>query len=381
MKNLISLRRLKIGFSVLGICLTAMFRTPPDAGKTVLFDLHDIDTIPNNSFGRLTYLLVMLFHENGYTICIRPNMRFITSFSALKYKNMILQFEPVFTWKKSHSAKYLCISDRVRTEHSTSVLLDYSEKPTPSEFRESIPMPFVMHPKIYRLGLHKGLQTLRETPTAIRLFFGGNLNTRQYDSEKMTSKYGKLSRMKVIQALRTHLHDRHKREIHNQKDLLDILESKHGGFSWIADPGLRIEISQWLKLLAQCDFFLACPGVSKPMCHNCVEAMSVGVIPVLEYPEFFHPPLVHGINCLIYDGEEDLLNKVNKVFSLDIPTINRLKQGAIDYYEAHLSPESFGDTIASLTGGDTITFLASKIAESTDTGAAISSPGINDGSL
>ncbi|MFC1680652.1 hypothetical protein ACFL1S_02515 [Pseudomonadota bacterium] len=356
------MHRLRKQITRLWVDLISLFRVAPRSGKTVYFDLHDIDTIQNNSFGRLTYLLVMLFHENGYTICVRPNRYFMTSLPDLKFKKMILEFDPVITWHRPGSSNQLHISDRVRTGPFTNILLDYSEQFTADDFHRRIPMPYLMHPMIYHLGLHRALQVLRETPTSIRLFFGGNLDPRLYDSTKINENYGKLTRIKVIETLRSGLDNRYKREIRNQKDLQNLADGKHDGFSWISGPELRLPAAEWMALLARCDFFLACPGVSKPMCHNCVEAMSVGTIPVLEYPEFFHPPLVHGINCVVYDGEQDLLKKVNTLCSLDVQTINQLKQGAIDYYETYLTPEAFGRTIAGLKAGDTIAFMASKIA-------------------
>lgn len=348
-------------FLALRIFLTYRFSASPTGEKSVYFDLYDIDDIKNNSFGRLTYLLVMFFHENGYSISFRPNRWFRTRFYGLKYKNMILDYDPVFTLNTPSGAKALVVTDRARIGQPGQILLDYSEDLAEDEFRDRIPMPYVMHPLIYHLGLHRGLEALRKTPASLRLFFGGNLDPKLYDSKTLFEQYGTLSRLKVIQLLRTRLPEHLKREIQNQNDLQTAIEAHFGGFTWISKPDMKIPVSEWLVLLSKCDFFLACPGVSKPMCHNCVEAMSVATIPLLEYPEFFHPPLEHGKNCLVYNGEEDLLNKVNTLIYIDTHAIRTLQQGVVDYYESHLSPEAFGRTISSLTGGETIAFKASQV--------------------
>ena len=113
----------------------------------------------------------------------------------------------------------------------------------------------------------------------MRLFFSGNVNEEQYDSLRISKRYAKLSRIRVIRALDRCLGESDKRRIGREKDLTDVLEGGHRGFTWIEDPSLRVEMSEWLGLLSKCDFFLACPGVAKPMSHNCIEAMSVGCDP------------------------------------------------------------------------------------------------------
>jgi len=341
--------------------VTSFFRSTPSEGKVVFFDLHTIDKIPNNSFGRQTYLLFMLFHENGYTICIKPNLRFIVGLLRLKYKKLILSFNPIFTFTKPRSTELLYLTDRAGTDIPGSILLDYAEHLSTSDFRKCLSFPYIMHPLIYHTQMHKEVARLREHPTAMRLFFGGNLDARLYDSSAMQENYGKLSRLTVVDTLRRCLDEEHLRGIRDQKDLLKVLGGKHGGFSWIANPELRIQSVEWLQVLAKCDFFLACTGVSKPMCHNCVEAMSVGTIPVLEYPEYFHPPLTDGENCLVFSGKESLIETVNKVFDLDEPAILKLKLAVIDYYETHLSPEAFGQKITGPDRGNKIAFMAHKI--------------------
>ena len=42
-----------------------------------------------------------------------------------------------------------------------------------------------------------------------------------------------------------------------------------------------------------------------PMCHNIIESMAVGVIPITNYPEWFDPDLEHMKNCIVFDDQKD----------------------------------------------------------------------------
>lgn len=49
----------------------------------------------------------------------------------------------------------------------------------------------------------------------------------------------------------------------------------------------RIPAQKWLDVVAKSDFFLCAPGVQIPLCHNAIESMAVGTIPITNYPDWF----------------------------------------------------------------------------------------------
>src|SRR5260370_10572567 len=71
--------------------------------------------------------------------------------------------------------------------------------------------------------------------------------------------------------------------------------------------------SEWLKTLSRCEVFLAPPGISMPQCHNIIEAMAVGCIPLTNYIEWLSPPLTDGVNCFQFRDENDLRKRVFEI--------------------------------------------------------------------
>ena len=102
-----------------------------------------------------------------------------------------------------------------------------------------------------------------------------------------------------------------------------------------------IDDKYWLMHLAKTDFFLAPPGIVMPMCHNIIEAMAVGAIPVTNYPEWFSPKLEHLKNCIQFSNKQDLVDKVKFILDMDNQGIKLLRENVIDYYEAYLTNEQF----------------------------------------
>jgi len=91
------------------------------------------------------------------------------------------------------------------------------------------------------------------------------------------------------------------------------------------------------RYLIRSNFFLALPGVVMPLCHNVIEAMFFGAIPILMHNNLFHPPLVHMHNCLVYSSHEELKHILNELKNLSHEKINFMRLNVLEYYENHLS--------------------------------------------
>jgi hypothetical protein len=104
----------------------------------------------------------------------------------------------------------------------------------------------------------------------------------------------------------------------------------------------------YLSFLGRCTFFLAPPGFRMPLCHNVVEAMSVGAIPILSYGDWLDPPLRDGVDSLAFSTLDGLEAAVERALVMGEDEIERLRSGVTDYYERHLSVESFARRLCPL---------------------------------
>jgi hypothetical protein len=102
-----------------------------------------------------------------------------------------------------------------------------------------------------------------------------------------------------------------------------------------------LEGADYLSFLGRSSFFLAPPGFRMPLCHNLVEAMSVGAIPILGYGAWLHPPLRDGVDSVQFSTLEELDSAIEHALAANEDEIHRLRSGVLAYYDAHLSVESF----------------------------------------
>jgi glycosyltransferase involved in cell wall biosynthesis len=92
-------------------------------------------------------------------------------------------------------------------------------------------------------------------------------------------------------------------------------------------------------VLANTDFHLSFPGMVMPWTHSVVEAMSMGAIPILQFPQLFDPPLRHGIDCIAFTGPADLADAIREALASSRERIQEMSAHVRTYYRSHLSPE------------------------------------------
>ncbi len=193
-------------------------------------------------------------------------------------------------------------------------------------------MPYPMHHDSIEHAQNLDLVRLREASDRHGVFFAGRQKAA-YAKAVIESNFGIMSRMRFLRTLQDRLGSRITKDLDRRDPqkpivLLDTDEKS-------------IEATDWLPTLARFNFFLCPPGASQPICHNAIEAMCVGTIPVLEYHDRFWPRLVDGVNAVCFQGEHGLIDAINRIAAMNPQQIDQLRGGVVDHYQQHLRGETF----------------------------------------
>lgn len=202
--------------------------------------------------------------------------------------------------------------------------------------RSPLLAPYTMHPAQTEWATAERIRQLRCTPRMMRAFFAGD--SKGYVRRWVRYPEQKLPRQEVVRTLKERLGD----DLIAVADADEIAQHCAAGYSWrfvLSDSGTGIAPEQWLPTMALADFFLCPPGIVMPMCHNVIEAMAVGTIPLISYAEWFHPNLKHLHDCVVFGGPDDLVEKLRLVLAMPPADVARMRANVIDYYESHLRPQ------------------------------------------
>jgi hypothetical protein len=198
-------------------------------------------------------------------------------------------------------------------------------------------IPITMHPIFYHRNIWN--VPIENSKRKHSIFMAGNFNGKHYgnSNEKhfnalsRTTIYGILQQKEALTV------------VENIDTLNRILDEDVNHQCIIVNAEIyRIPVNVLRSYLNRFSFFLACPGVVMPYCHNIVEAMSVGCIPLIqkEYALMMHPPLTHKVNAVFFNSEDDLMETIHEIYSMNEAEIEVMSNQVKTYYNNHLTPNA-----------------------------------------
>lgn len=308
------------------------------SGPEVLVDIRERVNV------RTWMQVVLLFELSGY----RPRIR-LGSLRQLRSVASLLQYTDSFTltWRlgKASTASAILCTDRPRddggNEHGKTVQLCYDYGPTVQAKPSHFMMPFILHPTQY--SRHRALDRLeayREARRRVRIIFSGNHDPRTYNDPLLRERFGKLPRYPIIHFLKS---QGLARVVTSWSELQAIYAGEYyNGLVVVDTSQFRISEGEWLNVLSQADCCLCPPGFTMPMCHNAIEAMAVGTIPVTNYPDWFFPRLTDRSNCIQFFSTEELRKRMGEVQAMPGDEIVGMREQVVNYYDRYLSLRGFG---------------------------------------
>lgn len=288
--------------------------------------------------------IMILFELAGYHVYLRAHLnRWTLHVGGILswHKNAWL------IWRSSNSVRpRTLVTDKFGKGSSSQftsqkiIRLCYDYGPTLILSPGNYAFPETMHPQIYlQYQEHKRLEDYRTSKRQMRMLFAGNYMRTAYDNSKVRDLLGKLTRPQILDFLQA---QELVRVISSQNELNQLLVGEYwNGLIWIDTNCFRIDQKDWLMTVARSDFFLCPPGVSSPLSHNSIEAMAVGTIPFINYPEWFFPNLIHQVNCITFSSLQDLPVNLQGILQMSDERIQTLRHEVIAYYSKNLSPQEF----------------------------------------
>lgn len=292
-------------------------------GKQIFFDIND------PRLERYLYWLLKMFDLGGFRIAMRFDPWLLLNLR--NHADWIYDVPSLRIVRSRPGDCELAITNR--KSDAGTIFLDtnyFSNSKDPYGFD----LPFSMHPAMYRSGLFETVRRLRNNRRNIRISYGGNLS-RGYNNTELNTLFKKLNRHQITEMIEDNFGDEIS-NIFSEIDAERVFNLESARIAIVREPVLTFE--RWFDLLAASDFMIAPPGYAMPFSNNIIEAMSVGTIPVTQYPELFSPPLTEGENCLYFSDPESFCETVLKCLDAGDEEIQRMRRNVISYYDTHLDP-------------------------------------------
>jgi hypothetical protein len=288
--------------------------------RRVTLDIHRFQ------YSRYFYSFVKFLTMEGVAVDLRFRPETLHALSRAQYGNMVLSERLVRLGGGDPGDRV--IGDRSGDASFGS--FDFLPSRDPAVYD----VPMAQHPLMYARGLWNQPVGSGEAQPAI--LFIGNSEPGTYSKIESDGVFEVIGRVRLWDILRR---SGLSRELAAGADLSHVAP---GTVTLVDSSAHPIPMDRFRQTVAGFGFFLCAPGVFMPLCHNLVEAMSVGTIPLIQrsYAELLEPVLEHGRNAIVFDGEADLVAKVGEALAMDPARIAGMKQAVLAYHEEHLSPRA-----------------------------------------
>ena len=293
--------------------------------------------------GRYYFSLVRDLIDAGYFPVFTARRATLSTFGTSRMKSLLLDERlGVVASLDELREPYFLITDRNLTKPALAekvVVVSYEQRLC--EGANEIAFPVFVHPQITtKVKLPPVYQVMDQRPA--RIFFGGNTEEGKYDKDVLRKVYHMLTRREMLEATAAVT------PAHRPPDAASWLASaEFHPFVLCETQHCKIPQERWLEALGKADFFLACPGVGMPLCHNLIEALAAGSIPILQYAAYLPQPLKDGVNCLAFSDAESLRKVIGAALAMSPENIRIMRANVRQHYEEFLAPGSFAKRLIS----------------------------------
>ena len=262
--------------------------------------------------------MLMLKRQN-YSIYFKTTSRVLARLSLDKYAQNILSDPDVYILREFPSLSEINL---IQFDH-------HYFKTSNKTWR----VPMCQHPRMYELALDDKKYSLNRINS---IAFAGDFRTDLYSKKKVFEYFGHLNRSDMLNTIISQFKDV---EILQTNNFSNVSEQK----VIIADNAkVRFSPLDFRKFIAIFDFVLCFPGIHMPLCHNIIESMSLGTIPILHksYAKLMSPELIHLENAFIFDDFDSFDSTFKKVFSLDDNTLTAMHKNVENYSKKYLDSDA-----------------------------------------
>lgn len=325
--------------------------------KIISYSLFLLTFFKKNTFNKSVYIemtkvassrrlivLVRYFYENGYFCLVHiPVKKFIRVFLSELY--VFREVNVRFSLPRFAGTADLLLTDRPDyfSNKEKMIVLDYNVFEKKKDYSDGYFFPISFYPSfLTKKNEQFALSGSKNTKRKILVLFVGTID-HHYKNER-TKDYFKINtRSEVFDYIVENIPSD---MIYIPKSWEEMKKKMVGGeleekIVLLNAKKVSIPQDEYFPVLHDTWFFIHMSGYIQPFCHNQIEAMACGVIPITQFPQLFKPQLEPGTQALVYATLPDLKNVLMRILHHEIDGLDQMREYNIDYYKNYYSYDAF----------------------------------------
>ena len=305
--------------------------------------------------------IVLQFKNAGYNCLLRITRKEFVMTSRDDYSDFV--FNNTFPLRDEKYSVIVC--GKNNTDHSCKrIVLDDNIDAFPQHLNSQFFFPISMHPVKMLSKAESYIDSISGNPRRIGAVFIGNTEINQYSNRIAHDKYGMHTRIETLNYIATSLPPyvfRPNNLDEFNKAFFDTSFPLKNKIVIIDKPFIRD--NDYLSVLSSSMFHIWTFGDLLPYCHNQIEGMACGAIPICEkYQEKpLYPGMKDRFNCFCYEKLEELIAIIKSINTRGIidggQWIEGMRLNVKNLYDINFSLNAFSNRVDS--------FVDSQVIEST----------------
>jgi len=219
--------------------------------------------------------------------------------------------------------------------------------------------PIGLHPNLANLSIEaEVLKNAFNTDRKIGVFFAGAIYdkkdgiTKKYNYDSLKKQFNVNSRYEVFTSIFEKLPKEYIYTPDSLETFLNDMESGHlkNKIVLIERNIFSIPPDKYFNVLLNSNFFIHMAGVAYPFCHNQIESMLAGCVPITQFSRFFSPAFTHELNALLFNSLDELFSLLNDiVLGKYTGHLDSMREEIVNYYKNYYSVVSFNSKLLYLS--------------------------------
>jgi len=304
-------------------------KTYNENNKSVVFDIKR-----PSCFLRHLVNPTVFFVLNNYNVFFRFRYHF-TKQLGFYYRLISNREEVRLIFKKPKFVSYYFTND---ASDKQNILIKPDEFGIEEYQHDSFRVPPPMHPMVYNANtfdLVERIRTEKEIVKKYRIVFAGNLASEMYKSFNWGNELY-INRVKLVSLLIEEFHDK----VFIPKTYEEYINDKGALICIIDRSWFSLNTEDYFRFYQSGYFSFCPPGIRQPFCHNLIESMYTGCIPILQYGKLMSPELINNFNSVSYNNADSFLRGIYSVLKMEKRLIDSMSDNVTKYYDNNLSPEA-----------------------------------------
>lgn len=294
-------------------------------------------------------------YNSGYAPCLKVSLKDYVRrrLTDEEYSHIPLSISHFYTFRNRRDEFLFAVCHKKqKARYRKALIINQNITEFKEHLNERFFFPILMHPnRIIDNDVNNHGSVDCQNRCIGIIFIGNTEKSYEKHTGRMHDLYGLYTRREVVKHVVSRFPE-HVVRPESEDELLGVIDTEDLSDKIVIIDKFKV-IENYFSLYRKSRFHLWTPGFHIPYCHNTIESMACGAIPL--YQSFpYYPNLIEGYNCLSYQTFDEMDDVIRRILMGEIPSheLDLMGKRTKELYDSHFSKKAIKQKIDGFIADD-----------------------------